>query len=182
MRIQLNAAARLLAANETVYNSIDWLNSYLENSAQISDRYLQAEQVIPILRPLIAEVPYVPIDKPLYHVLGSEKPLKEGITLRPHRVTSYTFASDESTWKDIADAAGISDNDHWGVVQVTSRVKELSNGPWLLNKVRPYILEYYPSARFIRSLVQAIKGYQYQKEVIAYSDSPVKTKLVKVFE
>jgi hypothetical protein len=182
MQIQLNAATRLMAANETVDNAIDWLYSYIYDSASIPERYRVASAVIPILRPLIDEVPYVPINKTLYHVIGSEEPLKDAIVLKPHQVTSYTYASTEEEWDDIAEAVGISSNSHYGVVKAVSGVKELTNNTWLHNKVGPYIKKNYPHAKFTNSLVELVEEYLDQKEVIAYSDSPVKTKLVKVFE
>lgn len=176
----LNAAARIRAARDSqIEDCVEWIEAYVNNSAQMGAQYLKADFVIGLLRPLVQAVPYRPVNKKLYHVLGSNSPVAAK-TFDADRVISLTWASTEGEWESIADSVGIADYDHFGVVEVVGQVHELFNGEWLVRDVVPY-LKKNSGSRLANSLAQLAEGFRGQKEVVAFSRSPIKTKIAHTF-
>jgi hypothetical protein len=152
----------------------DWLSSFFEGSYRLDERYRHPVEVQKILKPLVDSVPYVPIDKPLYRVIGSYTPLPEKMTLESNRVLSFTFGTGKAFWRDLADSIGALDGyECCYVMKVEDRVHEVVNGSWVVKRVLPFVKKRLPGNRMVAKLDEMANAYLGQKEVIAYSESPI---------
>ena len=176
------AAIKQIAAAkppDSPLSAIEWLAAYIEQSWGIPIKYKRPAVVVPLLNTLKKVVPYVPVEKPLYRVLGSNKPLKVGaeINLPADLVTSFTTLKSKASLIDLADQVGASGSKYAYVVQPTSKVIEVCNTPWAVTKALRYGKKAYPDSREV-SFLEGQYGYKWQQEVMAYSKTPIKCKVL----
>ena len=151
---------------ETITNSLEWLGLYIEDSSRFKPQFLVASTVIRILQPLVDAVPYEPMHKPLYRLVGADKEP----TIPAGVVRSVTYAADKSHWKDIASQVGIDDFDVYAVPSFV----QLTNQLWLSKSVHPWIEENLSPEQLSHAYTfLECTETEYQKEVIGFVKSPL---------
>lgn len=173
------------AANPDVSDSLEWLAAYLRNSNTIQAKYLVASTVVKIITPLFQELPRPVPFEPLYRLSGSDTlPKTTSWTLTPQKITSFTYSDKMSDWKTIAYTVGFDNFEFCLVTKIESPIVQLTNGPWLKKTLMPFARKWQrlnpnPTAsRALRDLDELTLS-NYQKEVIGYSDTPIKVSLLR---
>jgi len=171
--------------------AVEWLASYLDRSANIASKFLDPVVVQRILKPLIAVCPYTSVSVPLFRVAGSDRRLAVGYVydLKPNKVTSFTTLSSPVALKQVADQIGALDWDYCYVTQLESRVLELSNAQWLKTVVAPWVrrklrVKNQPNdtGYTLEHFLEMLQAFGYQREVLAFSSSPIRVRVVRVLQ
>lgn len=163
----------------TVEDSIDWLATYLERSWDIPDKFLTAQYVMKVMRPLYKVVPYSPTGSTLYRIMSSEtvdRQVGDVVTLGKNKVISCTSGKGRGHWDSLADQIGALEEEYCYVVAITGAYTELCSMQWALTKILQWAKKNLPSKDYQK--LEEQKGYVWQKEVLIYSNSSISANVV----
>lgn len=174
--LSLGFVAQASIEKDPIERALSWLSTYLQQSADMQNRYKATKFVLPTLEPLMGLVPYVPQDRPLFRVIGFETTPRKNIVLPANFAHSCTYGVGEKFWRNLADEIGASSASYVLVVSVEEVVHELFNTSWIQKKLVPWVKKNRPHSAHLDDLEEW--GTDWQKEVVVFSSTPVKCKLV----
>lgn len=174
---------------DTIQSVAEWLAAYMEQSWQIANKYRKLDFVLALLKPVLKKVPCKPLNEKLYRILSANKPVTMGqdFVLPASQAFSFTFGKGKKFWGDLGDQIGVVDQDNACVVEVLTPVVEIFNVFWAVGPFLSYAKQYakkadreaiYESVSYLDNQ----RGFKWQKEVVAYSKSPIKCKVVHLFD
>lgn len=162
--------------------ALDWLVRYVTRSSDMPLSELKSSYVVPLLRPLIRHVPYVPTKQPLFRLFGTELHLRKNPVLDAGRCTSFTTETRSRALGIIADTVGLFNENHCYLCKPLTPVMQISNSEWLHKQVVPWATKWAKQdqrLRLVREPFQILSDFRFQKEVIAFSPKPIQFEILR---